>query len=462
MSNLVRKRLLSSLAAQGFGQIVNILIQILNVPIFLHFWGKELYGEWLLLSTIPTYLQLSNLGFASAAGTDMTMRVARGDKEGALGVYQSVWVLISAISAVLTLALMLGGQFLPITKWFNLVHISQPEVVKIVILLGLQVAVAQQMGLLGAGFRCDGNYAWGVTASNLQRLAEFAIGVLVLYLGGTPTAVAAGVLVVGFLSNTLIRFDLGRRSPWIKIGWKHASGKIIKEVAGPAIAFMGFPIGHALSLQGVVTVVGLVLGPGPVVIFSTARTLSRFVWQIVNTIANSIWVELSVALGAGDYDMARNLHRRACQASLWLASLFGGLLFIAGGPTYHLWTKGKLPYDSTLFGLLILVVISNSLWATSYTVSMAVNRHQKVAIAFVVSTGISLLISAFLTNLYGLRGTAIALLLIDLAMNIYVLRISLDILSENSQDFFRSLTKNPLGQISRKLASKFNVVRSSS
>ncbi|RYZ88080.1 MAG: lipopolysaccharide biosynthesis protein, partial [Proteobacteria bacterium] len=256
MSNPVRKRLIKSFAAQGFGQVINIIIQVFSVPIFLHFWGKELYGEWLLLSTIPTYLSLSDFGFASAAGNDMTMRVARGDKDGALAVFQSVWVLISAISLVLTSVLLVSAKFLPLVEWFRLTRITPAEVVTIVTFLTLQVSVAQQMGLLGAGFRSDGNYARGVTASNLQRLAEFLAGVVVLYMGAGPVTLSGTVLLIGFFSNTIIRFDLKRRSPWLSIGWKYASMRLIKQVAGPAIAFMGFPIGHALSLQGVVTVVG--------------------------------------------------------------------------------------------------------------------------------------------------------------------------------------------------------------
>ncbi len=31
-------------------------IQLVSVPVFLHFWGPKLYGEWLVLSAIPVYL----------------------------------------------------------------------------------------------------------------------------------------------------------------------------------------------------------------------------------------------------------------------------------------------------------------------------------------------------------------------------------------------------------------------
>ena len=60
-------------------------------------------------------------------------------------------------------------------------------------------------------------------------------------------------------------------------------------------------------------VVGAALGPIAVVIFSTARTLTRFAYQMVDMITDSIWPELSTAFGAGNGLLARNIHRCACQ-----------------------------------------------------------------------------------------------------------------------------------------------------
>jgi len=56
-------------------------VQIVSVPVFLHFWGVKLYGEWLIISGIPTYLRLSYVGFATVACNDMTMRVIADDRE---------------------------------------------------------------------------------------------------------------------------------------------------------------------------------------------------------------------------------------------------------------------------------------------------------------------------------------------------------------------------------------------
>ena len=110
MSNRVRQRFIHGLGATALGPIVTILVQVIGVPIFLHAWGLKLYGEWLVLSAIPSYLAFSDVGFGNVAANDMTMRVASGDRRGALETFQSTWLFISftsltVLSVLLALAL---------------------------------------------------------------------------------------------------------------------------------------------------------------------------------------------------------------------------------------------------------------------------------------------------------------------------------------------------------------------
>src|SRR5258708_39598444 len=95
IAGTVRGRLIRGFGATALGPVVTAIVQIVSVPVFLHFWGGKLYGEWLIISAIPIYLALSDVGFATVACNDMTMRVAAGDRDGALETYQSTRALIS-------------------------------------------------------------------------------------------------------------------------------------------------------------------------------------------------------------------------------------------------------------------------------------------------------------------------------------------------------------------------------
>ena len=62
------RRLLQGFGASALYPIVTAIVQVLTVPIFLRFWGPGLYGEWLVLITVPQYMALSDMGFGSVAG----------------------------------------------------------------------------------------------------------------------------------------------------------------------------------------------------------------------------------------------------------------------------------------------------------------------------------------------------------------------------------------------------------
>src|SRR5215831_5063181 len=107
MDSSTKRRLLLNFVANWLGRLANTIILFVQVPVFLHFWSVPLYGDWLIINTVPTYLSFSNIGFGSVAGNEMTMLFARGDRDGALRIFQSCWWLISIICTA-TIILMCG------------------------------------------------------------------------------------------------------------------------------------------------------------------------------------------------------------------------------------------------------------------------------------------------------------------------------------------------------------------
>ena len=105
MDNSTKRRLFLGFISNLVSKFAASIIQLIQVPVFLHFWGVPLYGEWMIINSIPAYLSFSNVGFGNVAGNEMTMMVARNDREGALRVFQSCWWLIAIICAATILLL---------------------------------------------------------------------------------------------------------------------------------------------------------------------------------------------------------------------------------------------------------------------------------------------------------------------------------------------------------------------
>jgi O-antigen/teichoic acid export membrane protein len=246
------------------------------------------------------------------------------------------------------------------------------------------------------------------------------------------------------ISGTVLLGVLVKRDiPWIEFGWKHARWSEIKRMSGPAFSFMGFPLGNALNLQGSTMAINYALGPLDVVIFSTARTVSRVALQMITMVNNTVWPELSLAHGANNTELIRTLHRRACQVALGFSVFVVGIMMLFGPWFLHRWTHGKVPPSYGLLAILLLVVVVYSLWSTSATLHQATNRHQRLAAWYLAATAVTVVLTYLCAKYFGLYAAAASLLLSEVVMNFYVLPESLRMAHDTWGGFLGSLLHMP-------------------
>lgn len=423
--------------------MANTVIQLIQVPVFFHFWTTATYGDWLIVTAIPTQLSFSTIGFGNVASNEMTMLVAAGDREGALRVFQSCWWLISIVCAVVGLLLVPVLYFIPVGRMLPIHSISPSDAKWIIFYLGISVLLGQLEQLMGAAYTCVARYPYGTFLKNLIVLAAFGATMAPVVLGYGPRTAAmvyATANILGTLTfGLLTRHDI----PWIRYGWKHARFAEIRRLAAPAFAFMGFPIGIALNLQGTLLAVGYALGPVAVAIFASARTVSRVALQMVAMVNTTVWPELSLAYGARNFDLLRTLHRRACQAALIIALGVVTCMMTFGPWFLTHWTGGHVPPSRGLLAILLLGVVIYALWSTSSTLPTAINLHQRLAAWYLFGTGITVIATYLLARHYGLYGAAASLILSEVIMNLYVLPASLRIAHDRLPAFLASLFSYP-------------------
>lgn len=443
MDHSVKRRLKLGFISNWISRLASTIIQLIQVPVFLHFWSVPLYGEWMIVNAIPSYLSFSNIGFGNAAGNEMTMMVARGDREGALRVFQSCWWLIAIICSIVIFLFSGALYYFPAAKLLRLRVISPADAKWIIFYLGVSVLVGQLEQLLQSAYRCIGRYPYGTFIKSMFTLAAFAAMILAVCFGA-GARVTALVLTIANISFTILLCILVRRDiPWIAYGTKHASISEIRRLLRPAIAFMGFPIGNALNLQGTLLAVGYALGPTAVVIFGTARTVSRVALQMVSLVNNTFEPEMTIAYGAGDLVLTRTLLRRACQLAL-VVSAGIVLTMMSVGPWFlHHWTGGHVPPSRTLLDILLLVVILYALWSTSAGLLNSINKHQRVATYYILGTALACCLCYFFARWFGLYGAAGSLLISELVMNLYVVPATLHVAGDTFPAFVASLLTYP-------------------
>jgi O-antigen/teichoic acid export membrane protein len=443
MEGSTKRRLLLGFITNWIGKLASTIIQFVQIPVFLHFWITPLYGEWMIVNSIPTYLSFTNSGFGSVAGNEMTMMVARDDREGALRVFQSCWWLIAIICTASIVLLSGALYYLPAARLLKLTHISEYDTKWIIFYLGVSVLFGQLEQLLQAAYRCIGRYPYGAFIKTLFSVVAFASTIVAVVLGCGARITALVYAVTNIASTVLLSLMVRHDIPWIEFGWGHASFGEIRKLARPAFAFMGFPLGNALSLQGSLLAVGYALGPVAVVIFSVARTVSRVALQMVQMVNSTFEPEMSIAFGAGNYDLTRTLLRRAVQLALLVALVIVVVMLTVGPWFLTHWTGGHVPPSRRLLSILLLVVVFYAFWSTSATLITSTNQHQRLATYYIMGTSLTCVLCYFFARTWGLYGAAASLLVSEIVMNLYVVPACLRIAHDTLPAFLSSLLHYP-------------------
>ena len=219
--------------------------------------------------------------------------------------------------------------------------------------------------------------------------------------------------------------------------------------AKPAPAFLGVSLGNALSIQGIIIVIGALFSPVAVVVFGTIRTMIRVGTQLVSALCLNVMPEISTAFGAGDTARVQKLHDRVCQLALWTAATIALGLLLFGAPLLRLWTLGAVTLQWPVFAPLLAAMVVNGVSLASMMLVYSTNRHGRTAVVYVLVNAAVLAAAYSLGPWAGLPGIAVFLLVAEILLAGYVISQSLRLLHETPSQFLMMVLRPPLPMIWR-------------
>jgi O-antigen/teichoic acid export membrane protein len=435
----LKKSLFKNSLASLSSKITVMLIRLLQVPLFISALGVSEYGHWLVISSLPAWLAISNLGFGSVAANDISMSVARGDFKNANRTFSTALVLITLIAILGSIIVALVVYLLPYNLFSNASVSSAYEIKLAIVWLSISVFVSFSSDILGGRLRAVNKAHEYIFISAVRPWLEFLGFFLILQFTNRFDYIALisafttilQVLIVALLSN-------GARTKVI-FSIDNVHIEYIKELFKKGIAFQAFPLGNALLFQGNILVIQGVLGPVSVVLFSTARTLVRSINQLMEMINQVVWPEFSLMLGKKDYANAQRLHRIAVFASISAALISIVPLALWGVPIYKFWTGKSIAFNQTLLLLFLLPIPFNAIWYTSSVVHAACNKHEGLAMRYLIACSVSLLACYLLSLILGINGAATSTLFADIILIPFVLNKSILLTQDNWISFRKGM-----------------------
>lgn len=401
----MKRRIIAGMGANSFGMAVTIGIQLLSLPFFLHYWSTSTYGTWLMLSAIPAYLSMADIGMVTAVGNKMTMAMGKGEVLEANKLFQSAQLFMTIVCSLIALLTLPVILFAPFT------FLSSVDMRIAIAVLGIGVLVALFGGLSEAVFKSTQRYAKGTLLSNLVRLGEWIGCMLGLMMVGSFAAVALFGLVARLI-GTLISIQLSKRgNHGIHWGIHDAEATEIRSMIKPAISFMVFPLSNALSFQGLTLLVGAIFGPVTVALFNTYRTIARVAVQITAIFSHALWPEFSRLFGEGAIVAVRHVFRRSAILGAAQALVISLLLYFVAPWLLKFWTHGEIEFNATSMLLMLLYAAVGGIWHIPRVLLMATNQHTNLAYWALAAAVLSIALAWLLSSRLQLNGVVLGMLL---------------------------------------------------
>jgi O-antigen/teichoic acid export membrane protein len=439
------RRVMKNFAANAFGQLMNGVYQFVSIPLFLHYWSVQGYGEWLVLFSIPSLLWSLEGGLAGVALNRMTVASSAGNWDLVNALFQNVFL----AQGVLTLGVLAGAGVLISTvdlqHYFHFKQISAADTTTVLLLLLCYMLSGFYITLFRSIYRAAELEDRGIMANNCFRFTDFLITVLVLVFHGHPLLLAKAMLGGSLAWVAVLFVDTRRICPRIEFGLARASWKQSKEIIIDGLPLLAGQAAMAFSLQGYPLVINRALGAASVVPFVTIRTISRSILLVNQVISLSSAPEVSRSYGRQDWAGYLRLLKIMLGSAMaaGLATLVG--LSLLGPWVISLWTSGRVSVDHLTLFLFSISIALQGIYGVGSVVLVCSNMHHLYNYLCIVITLAALTLAYFVVPIFGFIAVPGTMLVQDMALTVLVVtlcksklgHISLkDLRSVFSSDFY--------------------------
>jgi len=411
------KRLFQGIGANFLGQLINLAARILLVPLFLLAWGANRYGEWLLLSSLVAYLSLTEMGAPLYIVNRLTQAYAQRDNDQFRRILHTGLALFLIIPLAVFILFVAGMSLFNPAAWLNITQTGREVVMLVLAILAFQFVISLPQSILLRVYFAVEMLPRGVMLINLMLLISLILVAGGLWLGWGMAAIAVlQVVPYGLIAFIALR-DLNRRFPQFNLlSLREANFAFGLSFIKPSLHFFFIQLSQMFSLQGIVLVVGLVLGPFQVVVFSTLRTIVNLIRSFFEQVSHAAWPEMTRLDAQQDMEKFLALFRVILRSTLVAAILFITVFHFFGGFIYHFWLRKTVPFDQPVMDLFLLYMGQFIFWLTCSYPLLATNRHHTLAKMLVVSSLLTVALAYGGGRRLGLPGIVLGMIIGDLIL----------------------------------------------
>jgi O-antigen/teichoic acid export membrane protein len=413
-------RVLKGIGSTAFGQVVAAASSILLVPLFLSAWGSDVYGRWISLNALCSYLLLLELGGQNYFANLLTEAYSTGN-EGQFRDLLSKGVSLFLYLALAGLILWVIVLFLPILHDPETRTALGPQERLILFFLGFANLITIPGGVYATIYRASGKLARGNYVGNSLRFVIFCSLALTLLLKQPPLIYALVLWVDGWVLTWIVILDIHRQFPLsrrIRVSLAQAmKGARSLRVS---VYFWLINLAAMLNTQGILLVMGANLPAGMVALYSTQKTTAGLLGYITNLFHAPLWPEFTSLNALGQKEPLQKITLVSIRLMIVLTGLGAIVLWFFVPWLYPIWTGQQLEYNPILQFVFLLQGILLAGWYTAAWPLFATNQHRLPSFALISNAAVTILLAWLLVRPYGVTGAALASLAGDLVFGFFL------------------------------------------
>ncbi len=413
-------------------------LPLLTIPFYVRLLGHELYGQWLVILSITSYLGLANLGMGQTLINRIAAASALGKRDDVAALASTgffayvgigLFVLLAAIASVpwvgnaLTRASANPALF-AFAIYFGFLVVSFP----------LRTFSGALQALERVDLERKINVRWDVIR---------AISVIGALIGGFKlVAIAAITGALTTLSSINVSSFALRLLPEIRPRIANFSGAVLRDLVKPSAAFLGVQIGGTLIFAVDNIVIGYALGAEAVTQYAVPFRLTMAAHALFSVGLVALMPTITANYARGHEVVLKTGFVFAVRLALLYGTVAAVMLWLLGPRFIELWAgRGVFPGEAT-YGLQVVLFLLLIMCAVPSTFLWATTRHYAWSALTVFDGVLNLALSLWWVRHLGLAGVIAATVVASLLTDAWYLPFAgLRALGPNARDVAAELVR---------------------
>ena len=412
----MKKNIIFSLIIKG----ISILVSFLLVPLTLGYVNSELYGIWLTLSSIITWLHFLDIGFTNGLKNRLGESIALNNWKRGKALVSTTYIVMILLFLPLCLLLVICIPYIDWAWCLNINPIYNDDIKDamyvLVICFCLQmilnvltaVIAAFQKVALSSSFIVIGNILALVAILFLTRYCPPSLLALAFAISAMP------VIVLLIASFYYYKGEFKKLSPSLFLFDK----KQVKDLFGLGINFFLIQIQMLVLYQSTNILISNVSGPEDVTSYNLAYKYIGIAMMVFTILLQPLWPAFTDAYVRKDFVWMRGIYKKMCNVYFICVGVVF-LMIIFSPLVYKIWIGERAEVSFVMTMMVGIYVLANSWDALQVNMINGIGTIKLQTRVTLIGLFLHIPLSLFLSQFIGTFGVVSSMIIITVLYSIF-------------------------------------------